>query len=179
MSNVGPEGRCYLAIDLDDLRRLADIACRDREIFFKKYPEWGRLYRGCVLCVALCQGSAQHYIDRKTGVNDFDVWTFFRTNPKKSWCYRRNVPYDFGDSKFGQSIDRPDFVGRRVDCIGRNIDVRELEDAASAICRYLQQGKTKTARLLAKKAIVLLEPDLGKVVWQTQAKGHSEDEKVL
>lgn len=168
MSDVGSEARSYLPITIDDLKRLAEIARRDREIFFKKHPDWARRYQRRLLCVALCQGSALHYIDGKTGINDFDVWTFYRASPKKNWCYRRNVPYDFGDPIFGKSVDRPDFVGRRVDCLGRDIEVLKSDDATSALRRYLSQHKTKTARELAKKAIVLLEPDLGKVVWQPQ-----------
>lgn len=169
MSNVGSEGRSYLTIDLDDLERLRDIAQRDRTLFFKKHPEWARLYQDRVLCVALCQGSAQHFIDGTTGINDFDVWTFYKTHPRKPWCYRRNVAYDYGNPKFGQSNDRPDFIGRRVDCLGRDIRVLKSDDAESAIRRYLEHSKTKSAHLLAQKAVVLLEPDLGKIVWQAQS----------
>jgi hypothetical protein len=168
MSKVVSEARCYLPITAEDLKRLAEVARRDRETFFKKHPDWARFYQGRVLCVALCQGSALHYVDGKTGINDFDVWTFYRANPKKSWCYRRNVPYDYGDDKFGKSVDCPDFVGRRVDCLGRDIEASKSDDATSALRRYLSQHRTKTARELAKKAVVLLEPDLGKVVWQPQ-----------
>lgn len=169
MSKVGVAARSYLPITTDDLKRLAAIARRDCENFFKKHPDWAQLYQQRVLCVALCQGSAMHYLDGKTGINDFDVWTFYRSNPKKRWCYRRNVAYDLGDPKFGKSADRPDFVGRRVDCLGRDIPVLETDDPASALRRYLSQPKTETARELARKAVVLLEPDLGKVVWQPQA----------
>lgn len=166
LSDFGTEARSYLPITTDDLKRLAGIATRDRELFFNKHPDWARLYQGRVLCVSLCQGSALHYVDGKTGINDFDVWTFYRTNPEKPWCYRRNVPYDYGDDKFGKSVDRPDFVGRRVDCLGRDIEVYESDDATSALRRYFSQHRTTTARELAKKAVVLLEPDLGKVVWR-------------
>jgi len=168
MSEAGSEGRSYLPIDLDDLKRLAEIARQDREAFFRKHPDWARLYQGRVLCVALCQGAAQHYVDGRVGINDFDVWTFYKTNPERPWPPRRRKSYDFGDARFGQSVGRPNFVGRRVDCLGRDILVLESDDAVSALRRYLQHGRTKTARLLAQKAVVLLEPDLGKVVWQAQ-----------
>lgn len=165
MSNVGAEGRSYLRIELADLERLLDIARRDRKMFFAKYPEWKTLYGHRLLCVALCQGSAQHFVDGTYGINDFDVWTFYKTNAKKSWCYRRNVAYDFGIPKFGQSISNPEFIGRRVDCLGRNIDVFRSENVEVALRRYLQSGKTQTAQLLTQKAVVLLEPSLGKVIW--------------
>lgn len=165
MSDVGPEGRSYRPIDAADLARLAEIARRDREWYFKRRPDWRRHYSRRVLCIALCQGAAKHYVDGKTGINDFDVYTFYQANPRKVWYAKRHRSYDFGDPKFGQSVDRPNFVGRRVDCWGRSIQVQRSEDAVSAICRYLREGRTKTAQLLARKAVVLLEPDLGKVIW--------------
>lgn len=164
MSKVGPEGRSFLNLGKGDLKRLLNIAERDREEFFRKRPDWARLYANRILCVALCQGAALHYVTGTTGINDFDVWTFFETNPKKSWCYRRNKHYDFGDPKFGQSIDRPDFNGRRVDCLGRDIKVMRGENSIAALQRYLKEGGTETSRLLAEKPVVLLEPDLGRVV---------------
>lgn len=77
---------------------------------------------------------------------------------------KRIKSYDFGDPKFGQSQDRPDFAGRRVDCLVRSIDTMEGEDVKTSIQRYLIEGKTKTAQLLAAKAVVLLEPNCGKVI---------------
>ena len=165
MSGVGKEGRSYAAIGADDLQKLARIARQDREAFFKEHPQWAKLYAHRVLCAALCQGAALHYIEHQTGVNDFDVYTFFWKHSARELPYRRLKSYDFGDSKFGRSSDRPDFVGRRVDCLMRSIECRNEEDAAAAIRRYLVQGKTQTARLLAAKAVVMLEPDCGKILW--------------
>lgn len=164
MSHIGSEGRSYRPIDLDDLKRLAEIARRDSEVFFLKHDKWAELYVHRVICIALCQGAAAHYIDLTTGINDFDVYTFFRRHPQKRWYSKRIKSYDFGNSKFGKSVDRPDFVGRRVDCIGRDIEAGE-EDITAILSRYLQQGKTKTAKLLAKQAVVLLEPNCGEIVW--------------
>ena len=82
---------------------------------------------------------------------------------------RRIKFYDFGNPKFGQSQDKPNFVGRRVDCLVRSIDTLENEEIELSIQRYLKdgkmQGKTETARLLAAKAVILLEPNCGKVIW--------------
>jgi hypothetical protein len=49
--------------------------------------------------------------------------------------------------------------------LGRAIEVDDTEDIVSALLRYLQEGRTNTARLLAEKAVVLLEPDCGKAIW--------------
>ncbi len=164
MSEVGKDGRSFLKIEFSDLKQLAEIARRDREQFFKEKPEWAT-YANSVLCVALCQGAAKHYVDCETGINDFDVYTFYKANSTKRWYAKRIKSYDFGNSKFGKSIDKPKFIGRRVDCLGRAINKLDGESIQSALLRFLEQGKTKTAVELKKKAIVLLEPDCGTIVW--------------
>lgn len=165
MWNPKIQERSFGQIDIDDLKRLYDLARRDREDLFSRYSAYQEAYADRVICVALCQGAAQHYIDGKTGIKDFDVWTFYRTNPKKRWCYRRLKSCDFGDPKFGQSMDRPDFVGRRVDLLGRAIAASREEHPRTALQRYLREPKTDTAFRLAKKAVVLLYPDCGTVIW--------------
>jgi hypothetical protein len=57
-------------------RKLAGIAEGDREIFFR-YPKKSSRYENRFRCSALCQGAALHYLDRKTGVKDFDIFMFF------------------------------------------------------------------------------------------------------
>lgn len=165
MSTAAPESRSYLPIELSDLQRLAEISRKDREDFFKSHSEWEEAYQNRVLCIALCQGAAKHFIDGKTGIHDFDVYTFYHQNPKKPWYAKRIKNYDFGDAKFGQSQDAPDFIGRRVDCFGRAITVNAGESATDALRRWLTERPTDTAKFLSQKAVVLLEPDCGTVVW--------------
>jgi hypothetical protein len=165
MSNVGSQGRSYRAIGLDDLRKLVLIAREDQTSFFRNYPGWARLYSHRLVCIALCQGAALHYLDNRTGINDFDVYTFYKRHPAKSWYSKGIKSYDFGDAKFGQSLDHPNFIGRRVDCLARSIEVHAKEHAATSLQRYLEDGKTETARLLATKAVIVLEPNCGTVVW--------------
>lgn len=168
MSRVGSQWRSYRPIELDDLKRLAKLARQDRKHFFQNHPKWAKAYAQRVLCVALCQGAAKHYIDGTIGINDFDVYTFYRIHPQKHWYAKRIKSYDFGIPQFGRSKDRPNFVGRRVDCLGRDIDANNGEEVTTALRRYLQKGKTKTDGLLATKAVVLLEPNCGTVVWPIQ-----------
>lgn len=78
MSKVGPEARSYQAIFPNDLKRLLQIATQDQTAFFKEYPDWGKLYRRRKICIALCQGAALHYVNGATGINDFDVYTFYK-----------------------------------------------------------------------------------------------------
>jgi hypothetical protein len=166
MSKVGSAGRSYQAIEIADLKRLAQIAQKDQIEFFENHPEWAKLYSDRKICIALCQGAALHYINGSTGINDFDIYTFYRKHPAKDLYPKRIKSYDFGNAKFGQSQDKPDFIGRRVDCLVRSIDAVEGEDVGISIQRYLMGGKTETARLLAAKAVILLKPNCGKVLWQ-------------
>ena len=159
--------RSQRPIEPKDLARLAKVAAEDRADLFARKPELGKLYRNRVLCVALCQGAARHFIDGKTGVNDFDVWTFYRAHPHRPYPYRRNMPRDFGDTKFGTSPDRPDFLGRRVDCLGRSIPHTRGQDPPEAVSDRLRSRRTTSARKLAEKAVVVLEPESerGRVIW--------------
>jgi hypothetical protein len=165
------EERSYRRIDDAALARLALVAKADREDFFHRNPRWDRLYRDRVLCVALCQGAALHLIDGRNGIKDWDVWTFFRKHPDASFPPRRRGEREFGDSRYGRSIVRSQYVGRCVDLIGRSISAEIDEDPATCIRRYLTAGETESARQLAKKAVVLLEPvhRRGEVIWPVNA----------
>lgn len=171
MSTLGPEHRSYLPITLADLHRLAGIAAADRAAYFARYPAWAELYAGRILCTALCQGAALHYLYGEAGIQDFDVYTFYAAHPARRWYARRRAVHDFGDPKFGQSADRPHFSGRRVDVWGRAIQAQIGDDPAQALQAYLAAGATETARRLAQKAVVLLEPaeELGRVIWPQES----------
>lgn len=165
MSNVGKQWRSFKRITLQDLRRLLRIAREDRQKFLLRKKKWA-VYRSRVLCVALCQGAASHYVDGKKGINDFDVYTFYRTHPKVTWYAKRIARHDFGDPKFGRSKDRPDFRGRRVDVLGRSIAVQPRESVKQTLRRYLIEGRTETARCLRMAPVVLLDPNCRQVVWR-------------
>jgi hypothetical protein len=53
-----------------------------------------------------------------------------------------------------------------VNLLGRSLRVTEDADPALVLREYLSEGRTETARRLAEKAVVLLEPSeqLGAVV---------------
>lgn len=143
---------------------------RDMESLFRRRPDTGRLYGNRLLAVALCQGAALHFLDGKSGVKDFDVWSFFRAHPKGPFPYRRNASADFGNSKFGKSPNWEHFVGRRVDLLGRSLNVSPHDSPVDALRLYLSVGKSASARALAKKAMILLYPraQFGTVVWSRE-----------
>jgi hypothetical protein len=166
MENSDPANRCFASITRGDLERLLELARHDRRQFFAKHPGWAQYYADRILGTALCQGAAWHYVRGDIGINDFDVYTFYAANPARPWYAKRLASVDFGDGKFGCSeISRPGFIGRRVDLMGRALKVPPGTDLGAALRSYLRSTRTATARELGKKAVVLLEPRIGEVVW--------------
>lgn len=158
--------RSLARISTDDLERLARIAWLDREDFFARKPRY-RALADRVVAVALCQGAALHFLDGRNGIKDFDVWTFYAAHPDATFPPRRTAARDFGDPKFGKSPDRPEFVGRKVDLLGRSLDEDPKTNPTTALQAYLSERRTSAAYHLAQKAVVLLEPasHLGTVAW--------------
>lgn len=141
----------------------------DREGFFARNPRW-HLYANRLLCVALCQGSALHFVDGVNGVKDFDVWSFFANHSAgRLHAERRRACGDFGASRFGRHPDDFGYEGRRVDFLLRSIAGHLDADPVAVLRSYLSGGSTGSARALSEKAVVLIEPlELrGCVVWPT------------
>lgn len=172
--------RSHEPITSEDLGTLASLAAVDREKFFLGRPE----YCDRLLCVALCQGAALHFVDtlrgadRPTGVKDFDVWSFFAAVPGERFpADRRSSHVDFGPSKFGRWEHELDpyrhFDGRRVDLFMRALPVLRDVDPAEALVDYLREARTKSAKHLAAKGVVLIEPvsRSGEVVWPPVQRG--------
>jgi len=159
--------RSYERIDPVDLARLSDLATRDREEFFAQKPQMHQIYGARLIFVALCQGAALHYVDGKTGVRDFDVWSFYSAHPEKALPARRKRTVDFGPSKFGRHPADERFLGRRVDLFLRSIPSRPEASAIESLRAYLSLAATQSAKELSKKAVVLIDPHhlRGQVVW--------------
>ena len=140
------------------LDRLSAIAVKDREERFERRPRWAA-YRDRVLCVALCQGPAQHYVDGRNGVKDLDVYTFYAAHNDIGPFPPRSL--------IRREFDRVPFRGRQVDLIGRSLREDIDADPFQAVHRYLSRPRTETARCLSRKAVVLLDPRplRGRVAW--------------
>jgi hypothetical protein len=155
------EPRSHERISASDLHRLAEIAREDRARMFRASPNW-RPYEDRLLAVTLCQGAALHYLDGRNGVKDFDVWTFFARAPERPFpdaaLFRRRKIADFGPSRFGRTITAPPWMeGRRVDLFARSLDPGDIR-------QWLLGGRTESARKLAEKAVIELEPRPGQVL---------------
>lgn len=151
--------RLFELISEEDLERLQELAIEEHENFFKRNPHLKEAYHNSLMGIALCQGAALHYINHITGINDFDIWLFYKEDPKtKFWCRHR------------KSIENG-YKGRRIDflrrAIKRDLCDRNFDDSEKCIMEYLLKRDTETKRLLLKKAIVSLFPDriFGKVMW--------------
>lgn len=166
--------RSYEPINNQDLATLGRFAAEDREKFFANRPE----YRERLLCVALCQGAGQHFVDfangssTPNGVKDFDVWSFFAEIPGERFpADIRNSHVDMGPSKFGRYPNEPErfagYEGRRIDMFLRALPVEVDADPAEALQAYLKGRRTNSARHLSVKGVVLIEPAArrGEVVW--------------
>lgn len=153
---MGEGPRASGRITIRHLDWLAQIARTDHEGLFARHPHLAR-FRPRLLSVALCQGAALHYIDGKNGIQDLDVWSLYAAAPGLGWPYRRRGVVQFGESGF---------VGR-VDCLGRALDYPLGIDPAELWRDYLGRPSTQTARELALKAVVLLEPEArrGEIGW--------------
>jgi hypothetical protein len=158
-------GRSPKAITIDDLARLSEITAKDRAARFARVPRW-KPYADRVICVALCQGAALHFVDGVTGVKDFDVWTFYAEHPVGAFPQRWRTVRDFGPSPFG-ATPGSGLKGRRVDLFGRSLPAALGADPVAVLRAYLAEGTSPSAARLREKAAVLLDPEplRGTVAW--------------
>ena len=164
--------RSFERITRSDLKKLARIARTEREEFFGRHPEWAMLYRKRLVCVALCNDAALHFVNGSTGVDVFDVWTFYAEHPEAAFPFQQVAKADLGKSKFGRDPANPDaYEGRRIELRGRSLGCKPGDDAIEVVQRYLRSGDTPSARELRDKALVLIEPEqfLGLVAWPSLA----------
>ena len=164
----GDTNRSLARIEVADLLRLAALAADAEAELFGRNPNGSGRYAGRLLGRALCQGAAVHYLNDKNGVKDFDIWSFYAQCDDWHFPARWRGTRDFGPSKFGRyPADPPRYSGRRVDLLGRSLPVAPGADPADAIRHYLAAGRTTSAKALAAKAEVLIDPQnrVGEVVW--------------
>jgi hypothetical protein len=161
-------GRSLARIGSDDLVRLAGLAGEVEAGLFARGPDRAGRYAGRLVCRALCQGAALHYVDDKTGVKDFDVWSFYAQRGGGPFPYRWRGTADYGPSKVGRYPgDQLSFTGRRVDLPGHPLEVPPDAGPAAVLREYLSAARTAPARELAAKAVVLISPGplAGTVIW--------------
>jgi hypothetical protein len=160
--------RSLARIERADLLRLAALAADAEADLFRRNPQGSGRYAGRLLGRALCQGAALHYVKESNGVKDFDVWSFYAQYDEWPFPARWRGTRDFGPSKFGRYPgDPPRYSGRRVDLLGRSLPAEPGADPADVLRRYLAARRTDSAKALAAKAVVLIDPQnrAGEIVW--------------
>lgn len=165
---IADSDRSLARIEVADLLRLAALAANAEAEMFRRNPDGSGRYAGRLLGRALCQGAALHYMNGKNGVKDFDVWSFYAQLDDWPFPPRWRGTRDFGPSKFGRYPGDPArYSGRRVDLLGRSLPVAPGADPADAIRRYLVGRRTTSAKELAAKTAVLIDPQnrAGDVIW--------------
>ena len=146
--------RSLASINREDLLRLARIAAEVEAELFARKPQSAGRYAGRLLCRALCQGAALHYLDESkgVGVKDLDVWSFYAKREDGPFPYRWRGIADYGPSKFGRFPDDPrSFTGRHVDLLGRSLDVPLDAEPAVVLRDYLSTARTASAKELKKR----------------------------
>ena len=163
----------------EDLKILQKLALDDYKELSKKHTKYNKIKKNR-LAIVLAQGAALHYCDDKTGIRDFDVYSFYKKSPVR-YPFRRRVVKDFGNDKFGTSYlnhSKPstkekykDFKGRLVDIMGRDLDYNKGETYVKTIHNYLETPQSLTPFFLSEKAMVVLWPekDLGKIIWNKKS----------
>ena len=160
--------RSLARIGRADLLRLAALAADAEADLFKRNPQGSGRYAGRLLGRALCQGAALHYVNKRNGVKDFDVWSFYAQYEDWPFPARWRGTRGFGLSRFGKyPSDPPRYSGRRVDLLGRSLPAEPGADPADVLRRYLAARRTDSAKALAAKAVVLVHPEnrAGEIVW--------------
>lgn len=158
-SNLAVKERSFDKFQREDFEQLAEAARQDLLGFVDRNPHH-RSLPARLICVALCQGAAQHHVDNINGVKDFDVWSFFADDGgSPAYPSRRRGTATFQGERFASST-------RRIDFMGRTLKVRPGLTPPEAIRAYLRQPQTSTARHLSQKAVVMLGPDeVGTIIW--------------
>jgi hypothetical protein len=160
--------RSFEKINKADLAHLVARA-KERLDDMLAQNETGRFYSSdSALMACLCQGAARHFVHGDRGVHDWDVVFFFRPNPRWKFPPRWKGLADFGPSRFGTNPCEPQYSGRRIDVMGRDIPASHKQSAQESIAAYLQEGRAKSTRCWAKSPMIALSPGdmLGHVIWE-------------
>ena len=163
MSDVSE--RSYELLTEADLSRVRDLVVAKLTTVYSG-TEVASQYRDRMVCLALCQGAAAHWVGGAHGIKDIDVWAFYRDGLPRPFPYRARWTADLGESRFGRHPEDKGFKGRRIDILGRSIPIRTDEGPAKAVGAWLVSG-TKSASMLAQRPLVGLLPVevFAKTIW--------------
>ena len=141
-----------------DLRRLLELSRKDISDFFERNSRYKKSYENREALIALCQGAALHYVDKKMALKT-SMYGFFIPNSTSLFRTEEGGVVDFGLSKFGKRENMKGFSGRSVDVLMRSDGSFNNGSPEECLQHYFTKSKTKTAKLLSRKAVVGLYPE--------------------
>ena len=159
--------RTYEILTADDFKEMRNYALEELERFFQISHSKYQVYQNKLIAICLGQGAAKHYIDKKTGIEDIDIWFFFEEDDNVKIPHRRNMRKQTR-KPFTKLGTKPiDFLKKMIprNCIVKGNKPGTLQD-------YLTKCKTQTASKLSEKPIIGLHPDelFGKVLWPSNVR---------
>lgn len=152
--------RLYDRLTKNDLEQLAARALAEQKDFFRRNACLQNAYGNSLIGIALCQGAASHYLNPKVGINDFDIWFFYRESKKTRFNCRR-----VKSIKNGYKGIKIDFLKKAIPEV---LCGESVKNPDRCILKYLQSRHTTTSRFLLQKAIIGLYPRkmFNKIIWQ-------------
>jgi len=140
------------------------IAAEAEVGLFARHPHGGGSYAGRLICRALCQGVAQHYLDGRSGVKDFDVWSSYGPFPYGGGARRITACRSSGATP--ETCRRSPAAGSTCSAdrsTGRSAPTRPMR------CEASRRGAHRHGPGTGRKAVVLICPDhlVGEIVWPT------------
>ena len=160
------DGRSYAPLTTNHLKRLARFVSKEHQAWSDaRHDLKGQLVAGC-----LAQGAAQHFLDGRTGVKDFDLWLFYDRSHLAKGIREHGVRStgDFGPSVFDRYPDDPEtFVGRRIDFMCRRLPTNVPREPPDAAVMAWLQSDNQSPMWLRKKPVIMLWPTTyhGVVIW--------------
>jgi hypothetical protein len=157
-------GRSLERIGRNDLLRLAKLAADVEAGLFARHPYGAGRYVGRLVCRRCARGLRSTIWTRGMASR---TSTSGPSTPRATMAHSVPVEGNSGlrPSKFGRyPDDPPSFTGR---LLGRSLDVPLDAEPATVLRDYFSAARTRSAKELAAKAVVLINPEqlAGKVVW--------------
>ena len=108
------DGRAMEPLTKEHLFELGRLAALDQDKFFIRNPRYAPCRSG-LLCIALCQGGALHYVDGRNGVKDLDVWVFYDAACGPQFPPRRRGVLQYPGSGLTGWSERIDVMARSIE----------------------------------------------------------------
>lgn len=173
MSDAPRDARSFEVLNPEDFRHLAEIATAGFAEICTPPRQATPAFAGRLRLLCLAQGAARHWrqceegipLELQRGVHDFDVWGFFESLPNQKFPDRPYWSKDFGPSRFGRSPGDTCRLGRKVDLMGRSVEIGPGGPVTAAL-QWLN-GHNRSPSSLRRRPVIVISPgpDFGRMIW--------------